>query len=291
MGTNSSSVPPSPPPSPSELEKPWRKVPWGKNSAILQELGDFQSSLDVLRILVIEPVGAGKSSFINSVQRALLGRNFIGALKNSLDGTSFTSSMKSFQMKKCGGGQYPFQLIDIMGFQTDVNNGVHTGDIIEIMEGHILDGYIFNPQRQIHTDGPYYNQSPSLCDRVHCLVNILPGSSLSFISEGTYDKLKNVREKASELGIPQVIVLTNIDKICGEVDRDVKKIYLSKKVKNKVQECSSKLGIHVNSIYPLINYHEEITQDDDFDLFILMALRDIVNFANDYAETLRSNRR
>lgn len=48
--------------------------------------------------------------------------------------------------------------------------------------------------------------------------------------------------------------------------------------------CNVNVGISANAMYPVKNYAEEITQDPDVDLLILMALRDILNFANDYVE-------
>ncbi|KAL7852987.1 hypothetical protein SRHO_G00187720 [Serrasalmus rhombeus] len=98
------------------------------------------------------------------------------------------------------------------------------------------------------------------------------------------DKMRTIRQKATELAIPQVIVLTKVDQTCMMVNEDLRNISRSKKIKEKVQECSNILGNSSNSIYPVKNYHAETTQDDDTDALILMALRDIVNFANDHVE-------
>lgn len=48
--------------------------------------------------------------------------------------------------------------------------------------------------------------------------------------------------------------------------------------------CSGNVGIPLNAIYPVKNYSDEITQEADIELLILTALRDILNFANDYVE-------
>lgn len=49
----------------------------------------------------------------------------------------------------------------------------------------------------------------------------------------------------------------------------------------KMQKCSILLGVPMNHIFPVKNYHEEIDTDNDTDVLILRALTQIVNIAND----------
>ncbi|XP_036418093.1 interferon-induced protein 44-like [Colossoma macropomum] len=296
-GTSSKSTPTTPPtprptpptphhtPGPSpELINPWRPVNWGEKEKILKDLKDLKPQLEPLRILLYGPVGAGKSCFINSVQRTLIGRNFISALESTTEsGESFTTKIKTHKMKKHGGGYYPVVFTDIMGLEMN-KGGIHTEDIIKILEGHILDNYKFNPRGPITENDRNYNPCPNPCDKVHCVVSIVPADGITRMDQSVINKMKEVREKASELNIPQVIVLTKVDKACEIVHRDLRKLYHSRKIKEKTQHSSNNLGIPVNSIYPVKNYHEEVTEDNDIDVIILMALRDIFNFANDYAE-------
>ncbi|KAL0204142.1 hypothetical protein M9458_002160, partial [Cirrhinus mrigala] len=51
-----------------------------------------------------------------------------------------------------------------------------------------------------------------------------------------------------------------------------------------MEECSGKLGVTVDCIYPVKNYHEEHATDDKMDILILSALRNIANFASDHVE-------
>ncbi|KAL7846123.1 hypothetical protein AOLI_G00243150 [Acnodon oligacanthus] len=254
---------------------------------IYNRLHFFTPSSEVLRILLHGPTGAGKSCFINSVQRILLGRNAIAALEQTArTGVSFTRMMRTHRLKKSGGGRYPFVFCDIMGLEAEDAGGIQTEDIISVLEGRISDGYTFNPLAPITSDSPKYNRDPHPCHKVHCLVSILPADSISRMSDKVIDKMKTIRQKAAQLCIPQVIIMTKVDEACELVNRDLRKVYHSKKIKEKVQECSDKLGIPLNCIYPVKNYHAEITQDANVDVLILMALRDILNFANDYMEDL-----
>ncbi|XP_060717094.1 interferon-induced protein 44-like [Tachysurus vachellii] len=169
-----------------------------------------------------------------------------------------------------------------MGIES--SGGIKPEDINKAFKGHILDKYTFNPVSAITNDNPKYRKEPALSDKVHCLVCILPADSVSRMDEDIFKKLKDVREHASDLEIPQVIVMTKVDKACELVNQDLKKIYYSKKIKEKVAECSNNIGIPLNAIYPVKNYAESITQDPDTDILILTALRDILHFAECFVE-------
>ncbi|XP_049325827.1 interferon-induced protein 44-like [Astyanax mexicanus] len=285
MGSLFSKPSPQPPPASAELNKPWRKVTWREKNEILPYLEGFRSSAGVLRILLYGPTGAGKSCFVNSAQKVLLGRNVISAHEQTMRvGQSFTVKIKTHKMKKRGGGRFPFVFDDIMGLQPDNLGGIQTEDIINILKGHISDGYIFNPMHPITADHPKYKAKPEAEDKVHCLVCILPADSVSRMNDEVFVKMKTIRTKAVHLDIPHVIVLTKVDQACEVVNQDLKKIYLSRKISEKVEECSHKLGIPLNNIYPVQNYHTEISPDEATDNLLLMALNDIVNFANDHVE-------
>ena len=51
-----------------------------------------------------------------------------------------------------------------------------------------------------------------------------------------------------------------------------------------MQDCSIKLGVPMNCIFPVKNYHDENRVDEKVDCVILDALIKIVDFANDYVK-------
>ncbi|XP_036413173.1 interferon-induced protein 44-like [Colossoma macropomum] len=273
-----------------EFDKPWRAVAWSEanKQQMLRKLKEFQPSMpDVnqLKILLHGPIGTGKSSFINSVNTALQGRNIAAALVDSATGKSFTSKFKIHRLKKDGpGSYYPFVFSDIMGLEPGSSEGVHTDDIISILEGRVRNGYIFNPVCPLDKEHPKYNSNPSLKDKVHCLVSVLPADKISMMTDEVIKKMKIVREKARNLDIPQVVIMPLVDSACPLVQECLNKIYTSKKIKEKMQECSNRLGVPMNCIFPVKNYSEEVTNNLYMDILILMAITDIIMFANDYVE-------
>ncbi|XP_029983144.1 interferon-induced protein 44-like [Sphaeramia orbicularis] len=72
-----------------------------------------------LRVLIYGPVGAGKSSFINSVITAIRGQSYVRAEANNArkDTKSFTKEYKAHKIRRQGGGHLPIVFSDIMGLE------------------------------------------------------------------------------------------------------------------------------------------------------------------------------
>ncbi|KTF79687.1 hypothetical protein cypCar_00029892 [Cyprinus carpio] len=102
---------------------------------------------------------------------------------------------------------------------------------------------------------------------------------------------KEVLKKPLEefLWIPQVIIMTKVDEACPLVNDDLKKVYTSKSVKQKMHLCSEMIGVPMNCIFPVKNCHNEIEVDNDVDVLILKAFDQIENFANDRLREAASN--
>ncbi|XP_051561563.1 interferon-induced protein 44 isoform X2 [Myxocyprinus asiaticus] len=279
-----------PPPSP-EYATPWRSVNWREESKenILRTLKNVQpgnSEVNTLRILVHGPVGAGKSSFFDSVNSSVQGRITTRALSHveTDQSRSFTLACKTYKIKKDMTSFFPFTLTDIRGLDRNGRGGIQTDDIIKVLNGHIKDGYFFNPDRPITEDDEKYNRTGCLNEKIHCLVAVLPANNSTIADEDVMRQIREVREAAGRLGIPQAIIMTKVDAACPLVKEDLEKVYTSKKIKKKMEECSLNLGVPVKCIFPVKNYHEEHAVDTKMDVLILDALLNIVNFANDYVE-------
>ncbi|XP_074471666.1 interferon-induced protein 44-like [Sebastes fasciatus] len=275
----------------SVFNKQWRDIPWEDQSSVLQYVKDYkpQTEGQLLRILLHGLVGAGKSSFINSVESILRGRMYTQALADNTLGDSFTKKYTTFKIPKGNPKTfYPFVSNDIMGLgQT---GGVLVNDVKLAMMGHVKDGYKFDPESMLTDLGPnaFYNEHSTDNDKVHVLVCVVPADTFSQVREETVWKIREIRKEASKLGIPQVAIFTKIDLACPEIKNELKKVYKLKYLKEKMQQFSADVGIPMNCIFPVKNYHEEIDLNSDIDSLILSSLKSIINFGDDFINSHNS---
>ncbi|XP_030261234.1 interferon-induced protein 44-like [Sparus aurata] len=219
MGSEESKPPPL-------LSEPWRTIHWGDNQSALQHVKDYKPPTDrhQIRILLYGPVGAGKSSFINSVQSVLRGRMCSQALVDFTSFRSFTRQFTTYKIPKEGGQSfYPFVFSDIMGLE--IRDGVLVDDVKLVLRGHMRDGYKFNPASKLSEDDPFYNKNPSTNDRVHVLVLVICANTVSVMRDEIVQKIQEIKREASDLEIPQVAIFTKIDYVCPEISEDLKTVY------------------------------------------------------------------
>ncbi|XP_034555402.1 interferon-induced protein 44-like [Notolabrus celidotus] len=276
MGGSESKPVPAPPP-----VKPWRTMNWGDKQSTLDYVKNYKplSEGQQIRILLHGPEGSGKSSFINSVQSVLHGRMYIHALA-AIHGSSFTKRYTTYKIQKGGSGVfYPFVFNDIMGLSPQ--GGLHVDDVKLALRGHVKEGYQFNPDSKLSENDPDYVKSPTDNDKVHVLVCVIPANTLSIMPHELLQKIKDIREEASDLGIPQVVILTKIDVAYPEIREDLQSVYKVTYLKKQMEKLSADVGIPLNCIFPEKNYHEEITLDNDVDSLILSILRNLINFGED----------
>ncbi|XP_017576507.1 interferon-induced protein 44-like [Pygocentrus nattereri] len=271
-----------------DFERPWRVMDWNEKEHLEAKLRNIQLNhpeLRCVRILLHGPVGAGKSCFINSVQSVFHGEIKTKAFEQANAKKSCTKTYKAYTITNRNHETLPFVLNDIMGLEQNDEDGIHPDDVVNALLGHIKDGYKFNPVSPLSEEDPGYIREPRLKDKVHCLVSVVPASSISRMDIGVIKKMEVVRKKAMSLGIPHVIVMTKVDDdVCPLVNRDLNQIYRSRKIKEKMQICSNTLGPPMKCIFPVSNYHEENNMNNTKDVLVLTALLQIVKFAKDYVE-------
>ncbi|XP_048103665.1 interferon-induced protein 44-like isoform X2 [Alosa alosa] len=298
---------PSPPPDPVPLlmETAWYNMIWNKNQALkgkLSTLHPKHPAVQHLRILVSGPIGAGKSSFIYSIDSILQNKKLNAAERVTTGNFSGTKTFTTSKFKDEKGHPLSFVIGDVMGLESADDSGVKTKDLVSILKGHIKDNYKFNPISACSGEDIRYNSCPTLNDKAHCLVLVIPADSFTasgheaektnvLLDTDSIKKIQNIRRKALDLRIPHVVILTKVDLACPHVKEDIKHVYSSRTIHQKMQACSNALGIPTSDIFPVSNYHgdNEPGKNPDKDAVLLSTLTQILDYANDSLEKMKES--
>uniref|UniRef100_A0A667Z386 TLDc domain-containing protein n=1 Tax=Myripristis murdjan TaxID=586833 RepID=A0A667Z386_9TELE len=274
-----------------DLEKPWRDIVWKSEKRVelmdsIKKYKPITSSVPQARILLIGPVGAGKSSFFNSINSVFRGHVTSQAIAGC-SGTSLTTQFRTYSVKAGREGKpLPFMLCDTMGLEESTGAGLDVDDILSILKGHIPDCYQFNPSVPLQVEAHGYRRSPELKDQIHCVVFLIDACKVSIMPTKLEEKLAAVRRKAILMGIPQLILLTKVDEACPTVAEDLSNIYKSRYIKDMVQEVSVRLGVPLSCVVPVKNYYEELELDLKCDILLLNAIIQMLRFADNYFDDI-----
>ncbi|KAJ7993307.1 hypothetical protein DPEC_G00271070 [Dallia pectoralis] len=268
----------------SKLESPWRKLLWTDDRR--QTLMDLISSYKPVckeetqaRVLLLGPVGAGKSSFISSVQSAFKGR----VTNRAMVGSSSASFTKKLQLYKIN-GQNPEEptalvLCDVMGLGDADPTGLTIHDTLAVIGGHAPEGHKFSAKRPLRLDTMGYVKKPLLQDKIHCVVFVLDASKLSSYTKGLTATFQQLRKHISDLGVHQVALLTHVDEVCLETAHDVTQVYQSRIIQQMMTKAGVLLGMSTSYIVPVKNYSSELEVEENTDILLLSAVDHILHFS------------
>uniref|UniRef100_A0A3B3R1K2 Interferon-induced protein 44-like n=1 Tax=Paramormyrops kingsleyae TaxID=1676925 RepID=A0A3B3R1K2_9TELE len=228
------------------------------------------------RILLIGAVGAGKSSFFNSINSIFRG-NITSQANAGYQETSLTLQYRIYQVKAGRGGQpLAFLLCDTMGLEPAPNRGVDTEDIVGILKGYIPDEYKFNPMQPFQAQA--FNTLAK--DRIHCVVYVMDSTSPGLLHPETKKKVDEIRKKinheSQSLGKTGREVATVIECVLlGGIDLGFKFINIHQ------LGC---LGIAESNVLPVKNYSSETELNDTSDILLLSAMKQMLNFSDNYID-------
>ncbi|XP_036970535.1 interferon-induced protein 44-like isoform X1 [Acanthopagrus latus] len=274
-----------------ELEKPWRTVIWESEmrTELMESIQSYKpsvSSVSQVRVLLIGPVGAGKSSFFNAINSVFRGHVTSQAMSGSST-TSLTTQFRSFSLKAGREGKpLPIILCDTMGLEENTGSGLNIDDISNILKGHLPDRYQFNPSVPLDSEAHGYRKSPVLKDKIHCVAYVVDACKVSIMPTKLEEKLEAIRRKVNLMGIPQLVLLTKIDEACPLVKEDVRNVYKSDYIKEMMQEVSTRLGVPLSCVVPVKNYSEELELDPNCDILLLCAVQQMLRFADNYFDDI-----
>ncbi|XP_060577910.1 interferon-induced protein 44-like isoform X2 [Ruditapes philippinarum] len=269
------------------LLPPWREL-GGWNHQNLEDLKNeidawsppHGTGLKTANILFLGPVGAGKSSFFNTISSIFRGHVTGQAVCGSAE-QSITSTYRMYRVRGSALTKtMKFRLCDTRGIEE--NQGMDGAELNYLFEGNVPNGYQFNPSTPITPDTTGFVASPTLNHKMHCVCFIIDGSTASVMSEKMLEKIKALQSKVRQKGLPQVVLVTKIDKVCSNVEEDVSKVFQSVAVQELVDTVSNIFGVPRSHVLPVKNYEKEINVRDDVSLLALHSLQQILRASEDF---------
>ncbi|XP_028260002.1 interferon-induced protein 44-like isoform X2 [Parambassis ranga] len=259
-----------------KLIRQWRNMEWSaeKRTSLMETVSSYRSSCEDVtraRVLLLGPVGSGKSSFISSVQSVFKGRVVNQAM------------LQSFNIRgQKGGDPTGLVLCDIMGVGDGEVPGLSLHDILSVIKGHVSEGHKFSLDQPVSSETAGYVKRPSLKDKIHCVVFVVDASKILTYPKGLKTTIQQLREHISNLGVHQVALLTHVDKICEETAKDSSSVYRSRVVQNMMGKAGALLGMSTSYIIPVKNYSAELDLDDNTDVLLLSAVDHILQYVDLY---------
>uniref|UniRef100_A0A3B1JRA7 G domain-containing protein n=1 Tax=Astyanax mexicanus TaxID=7994 RepID=A0A3B1JRA7_ASTMX len=271
------------------LPNPWRELSWTEeNRKSLRE--NFVSyklvveTVSQVRALLLGPVGSGKSSLINSIRSTMFKR--IMHLPNvGTAAGSFTKKLKSYDIRvEKGGPPTALSLCDVMAIGDEDFTGLSLSDTRAVIKGHVPEGYQFQSDVPISDKISGYRAAPTLEDQVHGVLFVLDASKVTSYSTSLRNNLRKLHTTASDMGIPQLILLTHVDLVCCAVKEDVKYVYSSRALQEKMQKAAELVGLPLSYVVPVKNYMSELSVDRNTDILLLSAVNSILQAVDDALE-------
>lgn len=239
-----------------------------------------ETGVEQVKVLLTGQVKAGKSSFINTIISIFKGTISSQAPSGST-GKSLTTKFRNYDVKKGRSGPpLNFKLCDTKGLEID--EGIDPAEFSYILDGNMPDKYLFNSSTQFSSDSPGFVAIPSLKDKIHVVVIVMDATSIDIFPPAIIDKIKTLQTKVIQKGIPQVVLLTQIDKICEGLQWNVSKTFSIPAIENLVDKAADLVGLPRAHILPVKNYEREMEPREDINILALLALRQMLNFADDY---------
>eukprot|EP00064_Thunnus_orientalis_P015275 superscaffoldBa00002799_g15325 len=271
------------------LAKPWRNVQWTaeRKQQLMKAIKNYKPDIKTVqqaRVLLVGPVGAGKSSFFNSINSAFRGNMTSQAIAGTA-GKSVTTQFRTYTIKAGkGGAAVPLILCDTMGLEENADAGLDIDDLVNIYKGHIKDRYQFSTATPLTENAPGFKKDATLKDMIHCVVYMVDTCKVSLLTKQMLDKFAAIRKKTNLLGIPQILLMTKVDEACPLVAEDLQNVYRSAYIQRKARELSESLGIPLSYVLPVKNYSEELELDLNTDILLFSAVEQMLNYADSFFE-------
>lgn len=113
---------------------------------------------------------------------------------------------------------------------------------------------------------------------------VIDGSTVDDISDKVKKQMNDLQVRINHRRLPQVVLLTNIDKICHEIEDDVTNTFVSASVYEALKTAAEITGLSRDHVFPVKNYESERSLKTAVDILLMEAMRQILDFADEFID-------
>ncbi|KAL3867701.1 hypothetical protein ACJMK2_040568 [Sinanodonta woodiana] len=271
------------------IEKPWRTtIEWSEEvmHILKGEIESYMPISDVVgpevrfpsvNILFIGPVGAGKSSFFNTVNSVFRGKVFNQARSGRALNSLTTKFSKYPVISSITRQPLNFRLCDTRGLES--GNLMTAENLRILLEGHLPDKFPLDPSGSISSDTPGFIKYPNLHDQIHCVAFFIDATQVDTMSDlipEVLQNLKDLQKVMNTMEIPQLVLLTKVDSVCKHVEEGVSSIFRSPTVEHCVNKVAEILGLPRFTVLPMKNLENEGKLDTNISILTLLNLQTLL---------------
>ncbi|XP_071269292.1 interferon-induced protein 44-like isoform X2 [Salvelinus alpinus] len=195
------------------------------------------------------------------------------------------SLLKSYDIRSERGGKpTALTLCDVLALGDGERTGLTLTDALAVIKGYAPEGHDFQSDVPIKAETPGYRPVPSINDQIHCAVFVLNACKIMSTSDDLTETLRTLQAEIADLDIPQAVLLTPVDQVCHAIQEDVKFVYSSRILQEKMQKAAEVVGLSVSHVFPVKNYSSELSVSCNTDILLLSAVHHILQAVDDTYE-------
>jgi len=228
--------------------------------------------------------GVGKSTFICSLTSAIVnnGRVNYTAADVRTDTSSVTKKLGKYCMNLGREGKINF--MDTKGAEANLYDQL----IVDILRGHIKDNSPLTADVEYRQNERYWKQSPTLDDKMHCVVLVVRDS---LINNQRMDILKNIKTVANREGVTVLVALTGLDELEPSLSQETPSeswgdIRSLPGIKAARETAAAKFGLPPTHVHPVFNYHKQSVTNTQADMLNLKFIQHCQDVVEDHLKTL-----
>lgn len=233
--------------------------------------------IDHYNMMLLGAVGAGKSSFINTVSTVFTGKiETIAQCRQSA--SSVTNKVQTYDLQSENGETIKIRIFDIRGFESEREN---EKELKLLLDGRLPDNYQF-PDKLEPDDIIYERLNPTLNDKIHSICFVEGNSVFDKYTDAHKERINAIKRMIDTTGLPMVIIATKFDLLCPKISENIGHLFKSPKAEKAAADIADFHGISKNLVLPVVNYVDETTPIKAKDDLALNAIHTIVNTTQAY---------